>query len=122
VWGVDALVQLSPASLPRLQGVTVNGVVLAFTAALSLLTGVLFGIAPAIHGSHVDLQQVIRESTPSASAARATRLRGLLVVGEFALALVLLVGAALLVQSFRRLQRVDLGFGIRDAGADRRRA
>jgi predicted permease len=111
VWGVDALVQLSPANLPRLNGVTVDGVVLGFTAALSLATGVLFGLAPAIQGSHVDLQQVIRESTPSASvAARATRLRNLLVVGEFALALVLLVGAALLVQSFWRLQRVNLGF------------
>jgi predicted permease len=111
VWGVDALVELSPASLPRLQSVSVDRVVLAFTAALSLLTGVLFGLAPAIQGSQADLQQVIRESTPSASAAaRAARLRSLLVVGEFALALVLLVGAALLVQSFWRLQRVNLGF------------
>jgi len=111
VWGVDALVQLSPATLPRLQGVTVDAAVLGFTAALSLATGILFGLAPAIQGSHVDLQQVIRESTPSAStAARAARLRSLLVVGEFALALVLLVGAALLVQSFWRLQRVTLGF------------
>src|SRR5262249_59212298 len=111
VWGVDALVQLSPANLPRLNGVTVDGPVLGFTAALSLLTGVLFGLAPAIQGWHVELQHVIREATPSASvAARATRLRSLLVVGEFALALVLLVGAALLVQSFWRLQRVNLGF------------
>src|SRR3954468_3604242 len=111
VWGVDALMDLSPASLPRLQTVGVNGTVLGFTAALSLATGILFGLVPAIQGSHVDLQQVIRESTPSAStAARAARLRSLLVVGEFALALVLLVGAALLVQSFWRLQRVTLGF------------
>ena len=111
IWGVDALVQLSPATLPRVHGVTVDAAVLGFTAALSLATGILFGLAPAIQGSHVDLQQVIRESTPSAStAARAARMRSLLVVGEFALALVLLVGAALLVQSFWRLQRVTLGF------------
>jgi putative ABC transport system permease protein len=111
VWGVDALVQLSPASLPRLQGVGVNNVVLAFTAGLSLVTGMLFGLAPAIQGSHADLHQVMREATPSASAAgRASRLRSVLVVGEFALALVLLVGAALLGQSFWRLQRVTLGF------------
>ena len=111
IWGVDALVQLSPATLPRVHGVTVDAAVLGFTAALSLTTGVLFGLAPAIQGAHVDLQQVIRESTPSAStAARAARLRSLLVVAEFALALVLLVGAALLVQSFWRLQRVTLGF------------
>src|SRR5207253_2734438 len=55
VWGVDALVQISPSSLPRLQGVGVDATVLAFTAALSLVTGVVFGVAPAIHGSHADL-------------------------------------------------------------------
>src|SRR5262249_482212 len=111
VWGVDALVQVSPANLPGLHRVSVDGDVLGFTAGLSLLTGVLFGLAPAIQGSHVDLQHAMREATPSASgAAPATRLRSVLVVGEFALALVLLVGAALLVQSFWRLQRVNLGF------------
>jgi predicted permease len=111
VWGVDGLVQLSPASLPRLQDVGVDGVVLAFTAGLSIMTGILFGLAPAIQGSHADLHQVMRETTGSASASgRTTRLRSVLVVGEFALALVLLVGAALLVQSFWRLQRVNLGF------------
>ena len=111
VWGVDALVQLSPSTLPRLQAVGVNATVLAFTAALSIVTGVVFGLAPAIQGSHADLHSVMRAATRSASAAgRSTRLRSVLVVGEFALALVLLVGAALLVQSFWRLQRVDLGF------------
>jgi putative ABC transport system permease protein len=111
VWGVDALVQLSPSSLPRLQGVGVNATVLVFTAALSLATGLVFGLAPAIQGSHADLHAVMREASRSSSAAAgATRLRGVLVVGEFAVALVLLVGAALLVQSFWRLQRVDLGF------------
>jgi putative ABC transport system permease protein len=111
VWGVDGLVQLSPASLPRLQSVGVNGVVLSFTFGLSIITGVLFGLAPAIQGSRGDLQQVMREAAPSASAAgRASRIRGALVVGEFALAFILLAGAGLLVQSFWRLERVDLGF------------
>jgi predicted permease len=111
VWGVDILVQLSPSSLPRLHGVGVNATVLAFTAGLSIVTGVIFGLAPAIQGSHADLHSVMREATRSASAAgRSARLRSALVVGECALALVLLVGAALLVQSFWRLQRVDLGF------------
>ena len=110
-WGVDALAQLSPSSLPRLDAVVVNGTVFAFTAGLSIATGVLFGLAPAIHGSRGELQQVMREAGGSASAtARMTRLRGVFVVAEFALALVLLVGAALLVQSFWRLQRVNLGF------------
>jgi len=110
-WGVDALVQLSPASLPRLHGVSVDRAVLAFTAGLSIVTGVLFGLAPAIHGSRADLHQVMRESAgPASAGARPTRLRSALVVGQFAVALVLLVGAALLVQSFWRLQRVSLGF------------
>jgi putative ABC transport system permease protein len=111
VWGVDALLQLTPSSLPRLQTIGVNGTVLGFTAGLSLLTGIVFGLAPAIHGSHADLHSVMRAAARSASAAgRSTRVRSVLVVGEFAVALVLLVGAALLVQSFWRLQRVDLGF------------
>src|SRR5439155_86757 len=91
--------------------VGVNGAVLAFTAALSMATGIVFGLAPAVQGSGVDLNQVMRESTRSASATgRAARLRAVFVVAEFALALVLLVGAALLVQSFWRLQRAELGF------------
>ncbi len=111
VWGVDSLVQLMPAELPRLHAVSVNGAILAFTALLSLVTGVLFGLAPAIQGSGADLHQVMRESARSATATRrVARLRGALVVAELALALVLLVGAALLIQSFWRLQHVDLGF------------
>jgi putative ABC transport system permease protein len=111
VWGVDALVQLSPATLPRLHNVSLDRMVFAFTACLSIATGVLFGLMPAIQGSHAELQQVMRDATRSTSASgRVTRMRGALVVGEFALALVLLVGAALLIQSFWRLQHVTLGF------------
>ena len=112
MWGVDGLVRVSPSNLPRLHNVdrqrrgarVHRGPVDSHRASL-------FGLAPAIQGSHVDLHQVMREAGRSASAGgRGTRLRGVLVVGEFALALVLLVGAALLVQSFWRLQRVSLGF------------
>jgi putative ABC transport system permease protein len=104
-------VQLSPADLPRLHAVRVNPPVLLFSALLSLATGVVFGFAPAIQGARSDLQQAMRESSRAATASgRVARLRGALVVGQFALALVLLVGAALLVQSMWRLQRVDLGF------------
>jgi putative ABC transport system permease protein len=111
VWSLDGLIRLSPSTLPRLHDISINGMVLAFTAGLAILTGVVFGLVPAIQGSHADLQQVMREAGRSASATgRVTRLRGTLVVTEFALALVLLVGAALLVQSFWRLQRVNLGF------------
>jgi putative ABC transport system permease protein len=111
LWGIDALVHLSPTDLPRLHAVGVNGAVLGFTAALSLVTGVIFGLAPAIQGSNADLQQVLRESSPgSGIGTGVARLRAVLVVGEFALALVLLVGAALMIQSFWRLQGVELGF------------
>ena len=111
VWGVDALVAASPTDLPRLHAVGVNGIVLAFCGALSVVTGVVFGVAPAIHGANADLNHVMRESSRSATASgRIARLRGAFVVAEFALALVLLIGAALLIQSFWRLQRVDLGF------------
>jgi putative ABC transport system permease protein len=105
VWGVDALVQLSPSTLPRLHNVSLDRVVFAFTACLSIATGVLFGLMPAIQGSQAELQQVMRDATRSATTSgHVTRMRGALVVGEFALALVLLVGAALLIQSFWRLQ------------------
>ena len=111
LWGIGALVHLSPTDLPRLHVVRVNGAVLGFTAALSLVTGVVFGLAPAIQGSNADLQQMLRESSSaSGTGIGVARLRALLVVGEFALALVLLVGAALLIQSFWRLKGVELGF------------
>jgi putative ABC transport system permease protein len=111
VWGIDLLVQVSPGDLPRLHAVHVDPRVLAFTALLSLVTGIVFGLAPALQGSQADLHQVMRESMRSATAtARVARLRGALIVAEFALALVLLVGAALLIQSVWRLQRVTLGF------------
>jgi putative ABC transport system permease protein len=110
-WGIDLLVGLSPADLPNLYNVHVNGAVLLFSGALSIVTGIVFGLAPAIQTTNGDLNQVMRESSRSATPSnRIARLRGALVVGEFALALVLLVGAALLIQSFWRLQRVDLGF------------
>jgi len=110
-WSVDGLVRLSPSTLPRLHDVGINGVVFVFTAVLSLGTGILFGLAPAIQGSDIDLNQVMRSGTLAAGVGgRASRVRSVLVVAEFALALVLLVGAALLIQSFWRLQRVNLGF------------
>ena len=111
VWGVDGLVHLSPTTVPRIHTVGVDRMVFAFTACLSMATGVLFGLAPAIQGSDAALHDVMRESTRSATAVGSVaRLRGVLVVAEFALALVLLVAAALLIQSFWRLQRVTLGF------------
>src|SRR5262245_4704212 len=107
VWGVEALTALGPANFPRLHAISIDRMALAFAAGISLVTSVLFGFAPAVHGSRTDLQSVMRETTP---ARGSSRLRGALIVAEFALALVLLVGAALLVQTVWRLQRVELGF------------
>src|SRR5581483_2404734 len=96
---------------PGVHAVHVNATVLAFAAALTVVTGVAFGLAPAIQGSAADVNHAMREFSRSATAGRRmTRVRATLVIAEFALALVLLVGAALLVQSFWRLQNVRLGF------------
>jgi putative ABC transport system permease protein len=112
-YGIDLLLTLSPASLPRVAEVGVDFRVLCFTLALSLLAGVIFGLAPAWQSTRVNLNQELKESGREASGARSDRARGLLVVSEIALSLTLLVGAGLLVKSFLRLQAVNPGF---DAG------
>ena len=107
-WGVDALVAAAPDSIPRLREVSVNGRVVGFTALVSLATGVLFGIAPAIVASRAELHETLKEGgRASAAHGRAGRL---LVIAEVALSLVLLVGAGLLIRSFARLQEVAPGF------------
>lgn len=102
--GVSVLVSLSPAAVPRLSDSGLSVPVLAFALTVSLLTGILFGLAPAIQMSRPDLQLRLKERV-----AR-TGLRRALVVSELALAMVLVVGASLLLQSFVRLRRLDLGF------------
>jgi len=102
--GVNVLVGLSPAAVPRLADSGMSLPVLAFALLISLLTGVLFGLAPAIQMSRPDLSLRLRER------GRRVGLRRGLVVSELALAMVLVVGAALLLQSFVRLRRMDLGF------------
>jgi putative ABC transport system permease protein len=109
VWLLEALLALAPSGLPRVQEVHVDGQVLAFTAAVSLLSAFVFGILPALHSSAADVHDSLKETSRGASTARSV-LRSTLVVAEFALALILLVGAALLVRSFWRLQQVDFGF------------
>ncbi len=109
--GIDLLLALSPASLPRAAEVGVDFRVLGFTLVLSLLAGVIFGLAPAWKATRVDLNDELKESgRGGAGGARQSRARGLLAVSEIALSLVLLVGAGLLVKSFLRLQAVNPGF------------
>jgi putative ABC transport system permease protein len=107
---VDALLALQPQGLPRLAEVRLDRPVLGFTAALSLLTGVLFGIAPAFQMARRATAQALREGSRGILAGGRGRLRSGLVVGQLALAMVLLAGAGLLIHSFSRLRQVDPGF------------
>src|SRR5947207_1028298 len=106
-WGVRALVRSAPASIPRLGGIAVDGWVLLFAAAVSLSAALLFGLAPALHAGRADLASTLAEGGRwGSSSAAGQRFRRGLAVGQIALALVLLVGAGLLVQSFVRLRGV----------------
>jgi predicted permease len=109
--GIRALARLDAANIPRLDDVRLDGTVLAFSLAIAVLTAVLFGLAPALQQSRADSHLVMKETSRSASDTRGgRRFRASLAVVEIALALVVLVGAGLLVRSFARLQRVDTGF------------
>ncbi len=107
--------RLNPGNIPRLEDIQINGAVLAFTFAISILTGFLFGIAPALRALRVDLNASLKAGGRSGRSEGGLRLarnrmRGLLVVSELALSLMLLTGAGLLIRSFVRLQSVPPGF------------
>ena len=110
VWTLDGLRWLSPSSIPRLQSITIDGWVLAFTFTVALLTGILFGLAPALRSSRVNLNETLKEAGRSLVASGNHRLRSALVVTEVALSLVLLIGAGLLIRSFMRVEQVEPGF------------
>jgi putative ABC transport system permease protein len=109
-WGIEILIQLIPEDLPRLSEIQLDRWVLGFTFLLSFITGVLFGVIPAIQGSKTDLNEAMKEGARGNTGGRRAWLRGTLVIAEIAIALVLLIGASLLGQTFLKLQRVDLGF------------
>jgi len=119
VWGMKGLVALSPRNLPRLHEVQLDAGVLAFTLGVSLLTGLLFGLAPALASSRPGLGEELKDAARGTSGAGRARLRRVLVVAQVALALVLLTGAALLLRSFRAVLGVSPGFepqGVLTAG------
>ena len=110
-WGINLLVALSPANLPRVETISLDLRVAGFTLAVALATGLIFGLAPALQASKLDLNEALKEGgRGSTEGLRRNRVRGALVVAEVALALVLLIGAGLMIRSFRRLQAVDAGF------------
>jgi putative ABC transport system permease protein len=111
IWSLDLLVSLKPANLPRLAEIGVNRTVFLFTLGVSIFTGLLFGVVPALQVSRLDLNEGLKESSRGGTdSPRRHRMRALLVVSEVALSLVLLVGAGLMIRSFSRLLAVDPGF------------
>jgi putative ABC transport system permease protein len=110
-WGIRLLIGLKPAGVPRIETVSIDWRVLLFTVAVSLLTGLVFGVVPAMQGASAGLVGTLKSGGVQTSAVRTqSRLRSGLVVAEVALALVLLIGAGLLIGSFQRLRAVDPGF------------
>jgi predicted permease len=110
-WGINLLISLSPADLPRASEVRIDPSVLLFTLGMSLITGLIFGLAPAMHGSKADLSQDLKEGSRGTSEGhRMNHARNLLVVSEVAISLMLVIGAGLLIRSFIQLQAVRPGF------------
>lgn len=110
-WGVAAITKLLPLDFPRLSEIQIDLRVLGFTFAASVLTGILFGLAPALQISRPDVQEAIRETGRGSSGSRRqSRFRQSLIVVDVALSVVLLAGAGLLFRSFLHLQSVDTGF------------
>jgi len=110
LWGVDALLAISPEDVPRLAETSLDLRVAGFALLISLLTAILFGLTPALRAVKFDLHTTLKEGGRSGAANSRSRLRRSLVVVETALAVVLLVAAGLLIRSVRELQRVDMGF------------
>ena len=109
-WGIDALLALAPEEFPRIGAVALDWRVLAFAAGATVLTALLFGIAPAVSAPVADVNTTLKEGDHSTASAGHMRLRNVLAVAEIALALVVLVGAGLMARTFWNLQRVNAGF------------
>jgi putative ABC transport system permease protein len=119
-WGVDALLALWPDVLPRSQEIDVDGRVLAFALGLSVLTGLVSGVIPALRATVFGVEQTLRDESGASTGARSRRrINSVLVTVELAIALVLLVGSGLLIKSFLRLTSVDLGYDTREVLAAR---
>ena len=113
-WGTPALVAVLPQSqlnaMPFLKSVQIDRSILLFSFGLSLLTGLIFGLAPALHSSSLDLNEVLKEGGRNTSAGVGYRLRSAMVISEIALAVVLLIGAGLMMKSLFRLLQTNVGF------------
>jgi len=109
-WGIDLLLAGRPANLPRMESVPIDGPVLLFTLAVTLLSAVLFGLIPALQSSRSNLQGQLNERGARTVDRKRRSARGALVVSEIALAMVLLIGAGLMIRSLRNVEAIDMGF------------
>src|SRR6185437_4079348 len=109
-WAIQGVVAMAPAAFPGYVDVRMNLPVLAFTFLMSVITGILFGMVPAFRASQTDPQEALKEGGKGSPAHGHQRIRNGLVVAEAATALILLVGAGILMKSFVRLINVDTGF------------
>lgn len=109
-WGVKLLLELGPGNLPRLEEIAIDGGVLGFTCLISLASGILFGLIPAVQSGHSDLNKSLKQGGRNAADGQGqSRALGILVIAEIALSVVLLAGAGLMLKSFLRLQAVNPG-------------
>jgi putative ABC transport system permease protein len=109
-WTISLLSRVAHETVPRMNSLAIDGKILTFNLAVSLLTGILFGVLPAFRSSRTDLQETLKDNSSTTTETAGKRLRGTLVVAEVALSVALLVGAGLLVKSLVRLFRTDNGF------------
>ena len=110
MWGVDVLSSLMPDNISQAKSVFIDSRVFAFTLGVSLVTGIVFGIIPALQATKPNMNEALKEGGRDSSAGSRRWVRNLLVVAEVSLALVLLIGAGLMMKSFQRLNNVDMGF------------
>ncbi len=112
--GIRVLVAMQPGGLPRIETVGIDGAVLLFTLAASLLAALIFGAAPAVRAARPDLANALKDRGSDTGGVRGNKVRTALVVAEVGLSLVLLIGAGLMVRSFTKLQRVEPGFNAKN--------
>ncbi|MFL6246215.1 MAG: ABC transporter permease [Thermoanaerobaculia bacterium] len=113
-WGIDALLAFAPPDIPRLETISLDGSVLLFTTLLSILTGIAFGLVPAISAASPNLSEALKEGTRGSTEGKRNRLRSILVVSAVAMSLMLLAGAGLLLRSFIHVTGVDPGYDYRN--------
>src|SRR5262249_43236356 len=110
IWGVRWLVSFGPGTIPRVREIAIDPYMAGITLLISVATGVLFGLAPALQVSRPVFADALKESGRASAGVQRNRLRSALVISEVALSLVLLIGAGLMIRSFAKLNRVDPGF------------